>query len=325
MRLIFIFLISVFTFAQTDEKVFREIYTNSLTQGKSYEWLDYLSNQIGGRLSGSLNAERAVNWTKSEMELMGLDKVWLQPVMVPKWVRGAPEFAYIETAPGKTIPVRICALGGSISTPAAGLKANLIEVKSFEELEKLGKEKIQGKIVFYNRPMDATLIDTFKAYGGCVNQRYEGAVHAIEHGAAGVIVRSMNLAIDDSPHTGSMTYGEIPVKDRIPSAAISTQHADLLSSMLKMDNNIQFYFKQNCKQMDDVLSHNVIGEITGSEYPEEYILVGGHLDSWDIGDGSHDDGAGCVQSMDVLRLLKVSGITPKRSIRVVLFLSLIHI
>ena len=102
--------------------------------------------------------------------------------------------------------------------------------------------------------MDATLIDTFKAYGGCVNQRYEGAVHAIEYGAVGVIVRSMNLKIDDLPHTGSMTYGEIPVKDRIPSAAISTQHADLLSSMLKMDNDIQFYFKQNCKQMDDVLS-----------------------------------------------------------------------
>ena len=321
MRYLFVLLISISTFAQTDEKVFREIYSNSLTQGKSYEWLDYLSNQIGGRLSGSLNAERAVNWTKSELELLGLDKVWLQPVMVPKWVRGAPEFAYIETAPGKTTQVNICALGGSISTPVTGLKANLIEVKSFEELEGLGKDKIQGKIVFYNRPMDPTLIDTFKAYGGCVNQRYEGAVHAIEYGAVGVIVRSMNLKIDDLPHTGSMTYGDIAVKDRIPSAAISTQHADLLSSMLKMDDDIQFYFKQNCKQMDDVLSHNVIGEITGSEFPDEYILVGGHLDSWDIGDGSHDDGAGCVQSMDVLRLLKVSGITPKRSIRVVLFMN----
>ena len=171
MRYIIILLISFCTYSQTDEKVIRDIYTNSLTNGKSYEWLDYLSNQIGGRLSGSLNAERAVNWTKSEMELMGLDKVWLQPVMVPKWVRGAPEFAYIETAPGKTTQVNICALGGSISTPAAGLKAKVVEVKSFEELEKLGRDKIQGKIVFYNRPMDATLIDTFKAYGGCVDQR----------------------------------------------------------------------------------------------------------------------------------------------------------
>ena len=319
----FFFLLIAFsvTFSQNDEKIIRNIYDNSLTNGKSYEWLDYLSNQIGGRLSGSLNAERAVNWTKSEMELMGLDKVWLQPVMVPKWVRGAPEFAYIETKPGKTTNVNICALGGSVATPITGLKAKVIEVKSFEELEKIGKEKVKGKIVFYNRPMDPTLIDTFKAYGGCVNQRYEGAVHAIDYGAIGVIVRSMNLSIDDLPHTGSMTYADIPVSQRIPSAAISTKDADLLSSMLKMDNNINFYFKQNCKQMDDVLSHNVIGEITGSEYPDEYILVGGHLDSWDIGDGSHDDGAGCVQSMDVLRLLRISGITPKRSIRVVLFMN----
>ena len=321
MRYIFLILFSINISAQSDESVIRDIYDNSLLNGKSYEWLDYLSNQIGGRLSGSLSAELAVNWTKSEMELMGLDKVWLQPVMVPKWVRGTPEFAYIETGPGKTTKVNICALGGSISTPSTGLKGNLVEVKSFEELEILGKDKINGKIVFYNRPMDATLIDTFKAYGSCVNQRYEGAVKAIEYGASAVIVRSMNLSIDDLPHTGSMTYGDIPVSDRIPSAAISTKDADLLSSMLKMDNDIKFYFKQNCKQMDDVLSHNVIGEITGSEFPDEYILVGGHLDSWDLGDGSHDDGAGCVQSMDVVRLLKLSGVKPKRSIRVVLFMN----
>ena len=321
MRYIFLILFSLNISAQSDETIIRDIYDNSLLNGKSYEWLDYLSNQIGGRLSGSLSAELAVNWTKSEMELMGLDKVWLQPVMVPKWVRGTPEFAYIETDPGKTTKVNICALGGSISTPSTGLKGNLVEVKSFEELEILGKDKIKGKIVFYNRPMDATLIDTFKAYGSCVNQRYEGAVKAIEYGASAVIVRSMNLSIDDLPHTGSMTYGDIPVSDRIPSAAISTKDADLLSSMLKMDNDIKFYFKQNCKQMDDVLSHNVIGEITGSEFPDEYILVGGHLDSWDLGDGSHDDGAGCVQSMDVVRLLKLSGVKPKRSIRVVLFMN----
>ena len=321
MRYFFLILFSLNISAQSDETIIRDIYDNSLLNGKSYEWLDYLSNQIGGRLSGSLSAELAVNWTKSEMELMGLDKVWLQPVMVPKWVRGTPEFAYIETSPGKTTKVNICALGGSISTPSAGLKGNLVEVKSFEELEKLGKDKIKGKILFYNRPMDATLIDTFKAYGSCVNQRYEGAVNAIEYGASAVIVRSMNLSIDDLPHTGSMTYGNIPVSDRIPSAAISTKDADLLSSMLKMDNDIKFYFKQNCKQMDDVLSHNVIGEITGSEFPDEYILVGGHLDSWDLGDGSHDDGAGCVQSMDVVRLLKLSGVKPKRSIRVVLFMN----
>lgn len=310
-----------FVLSQTDEKVISDIYTNSLTNGQSYKWLDYLSNNIGSRLSGSLGAEKAVAWTKEELETLGLDKVWLQPVMVPKWVRGVPEFAYIETSPGSTIKVNICALGGSISTPSTGLKAKIIEVSGVDELKKLGKDKIEGKIVFFNRPMDASLINTFESYGGCVNQRYSGAMEASKFGAIGVIVRSMNLRIDDLPHTGSMTYGDIPPDDRIPSAAISTKHADLLSGMIKLDNNIQFYFKQNSKQLDDVLSHNVIGEITGSEYPDEYIVVGGHLDSWDLGDGAHDDGAGCTQSMEVLRLLKLSGIKPKRSIRVVLFMN----
>ena len=310
-----------FVLSQTDEKVISDIYTNSLTNGQSYKWLDYLSNNIGSRLSGSLGAEKAVAWTKEELETLGLDKVWLQPVMVPKWVRGVPEFAYIETSPGSTIKVNICALGGSISTPSTGLKAKIIEVSGVDELKKLGKDKIEGKIIFFNRPMDASLINTFESYGGCVNQRYSGAMEASKFGAIGVIVRSMNLRIDDLPHTGSMTYGDIPPDDRIPSAAISTKHADLLSGMDKLDNNIQFYFKQNSKQLDDVLSHNVIGEITGSEYPDEYIVVGGHLDSWDLGDGAHDDGAGCTQSMEVLRLLKLSGIKPKRSIRVVLFMN----
>ena len=314
-------IIPFFVFSQTDEKVISEIYTNSLTNGKSYSWLDHLSNNIGSRLSGSLGAEKAVEWTKQELETLGLDKVWLQPVMVPKWVRGVPEFAYIETSPGKTVKVNICALGGSISTPPTGLKSKIIEVSGVDELEKLGAENIEGKIVFFNRPMDASLINTFESYGGCVNQRYSGAMEASKFGAIGVIVRSMNLRIDDFPHTGSMTYGDIPTNERIPSAAISTKHADLLSAMVKLDNNVQFYFKQNSKQLEDVLSHNVIGEITGSEFPDEYIVVGGHLDSWDLGDGAHDDGAGCTQSMEVLRLLKLSGIKPKRSIRVVLFMN----
>ena len=314
-------LLTLNSFSQTDEEVIKTIYKQSLTNGKSYDWLNHLSNQIGSRLSGSLGAEKAVTYTKEELEKLGLDKVWLQSVMVPRWIRGAKEFAFIETKPGKTTNVNICALGGSIATPALGLKANVVEVKNFEELEKLGKENIEGKIVFYNRPMQADLIHTFEAYGGCVNQRYQGAVEAIKYGAVGVIVRSMNLRLDDLPHTGSMTYGNLPVNKRIPSAAISTNDAELLSTMLKLDNSIKLYFKQSCKQMEDVQSYNVIGEITGSEFPNEYMVVGGHLDSWDLGDGSHDDGAGVVQSMDVLRLLKESGIKPKRSIRVVLFMN----
>lgn len=320
--LLFVSVISMVSInAQTDAEVIKTIYKQSLTNGKSYDWLNHLSNQIGSRLSGSLGAERAVAYTKEEMEKLGLDKVWLQPVMVPKWVRGAQEFAFIESTPGKTTNVNICALGGSIATPALGLKAEVVEVKNFEDLEALGPENIEGKIVFYNRPMQADLILTFEAYGGCVNQRYKGAVEAIKYGAVGVIVRSMNLRMDDLPHTGSMTYDNLPVDRRIPSAAISTNDAELLSIMLKLDKSIKFYFKQNCKQLKDVQSYNVVGEITGSEFPNEYMIVGGHLDSWDLGDGSHDDGAGVVQSIDVLRLLKESGIKPKRSIRVVLFMN----
>lgn len=307
--------------AQTDEEILKSLYKTSLTNGNSYQWLDHLSNQIGGRLSGSLNAEIAVEYTKQELEKLGLNKVWLQPVMVPKWVRGAPEFAFIESGLGSTTNVNICALGGSIATPLGGLKAHVIEVKSMEELEVLGKENIEGKIVFFNRPMQPDIIQTFEAYGSCANQRYSGALESSKYGAVGVLVRSLSLRQDNFPHTGSMTYGNLPVSKRIPSAAISTNDANTLSTMLALNKNTKFYFSQTCRQLDDVQSYNVIGEITGSQFPNEYIIVGGHLDSWDLGDGAHDDGAGVVQSMEVLRLFKETGIKPKRSIRVVLFMN----
>ncbi|MDO6821157.1 M20/M25/M40 family metallo-hydrolase [Zobellia sp. 1_MG-2023] len=313
---------STYGYAQNDdEKQIKKIYNQALTKGKAYDWLNYLSNQIGGRLSGSVQAQLAVDYTKAQLDSLGLDRVWLQPVKVPKWVRGTPEFAYFETSPGLSTNVSICALGGSVATPLGGLKAGVVEVQGIEDLEKLGKSKIEGKIVFYNRPMDPTLISTFAAYTGCVDQRYSGAEEAAKYGAVGVIVRSMNLRLDDYPHTGSMGYGDTPVSKRIPAAAISTKGAELLSTTLKLSEDTQFYFKQNCKQFDDVESFNVIGEIKGSEFPNEIMVVGGHLDSWDLGDGSHDDGAGCVQSMDVLRLLKTTGYKPKRTIRVVLFMN----
>ena len=315
-----VFYMTTLSFSQSDETVVKTIYKQSLTNGKAYEWLDHLSNKIGGRLSGSKNAEKAVAWGKAELDKLGLDKVWIQPVMVPKWVRGEKEEAYYK-ANGETKKVNICALGGSIATKKEGLMAEVVEVQNFEALEALGKSKIKGKIVFYNRPMQADLISTFSAYGGCVNQRYAGAKEAAKYGAIGVIVRSMNLRLDDFPHTGGMSYGDLPVNERIPSAAISTNDAEALSSALKAHKDLKFFFKQSCEQMEDVQSHNVIGELTGSEFPNEYMVVGGHLDSWDLGDGSHDDGAGVVQSMDVLRLLKESGIKPKRSIRVVLFMN----
>lgn len=315
-------LLPLLTQAQTnDEKQIGALYGQSLTHGKSYEWLDYLSNQIGGRLSGSLNAERAVEYTRKELEALGLDKVWLQPVMVPKWTRGVREYGYIESAPGKITPVNICALGGSVATPYGGLRGEVIEVNGIAQLQRLSKEEVEGKIVFLNEPMDPLHINTFKAYGGCANQRYSGAMEAGKLGATGVIVRSLNLRLDDLPHTGSMSYGDLPEEKRIPAAAISTKDAELLSTIIKLDPGISFYFSQKCRVFPDAQSFNVIGEITGTEYPEEIITIGGHLDSWDLGDGAHDDGAGCVQSMEVLRLLKETGYKPKRTIRVVLFMN----
>lgn len=304
-----------------DSLTIRKLYDTALLNGKSYDWLDHLSNNIGGRLSGSLEAEKAVRYTEAELKKLGLDKVWLQPVMVPKWTRGVKEYAYIETAPGITSTTDICALGGSVPTPGGGLKAHVIEVQNFEELAALGRSAIEGKIVFYNRPMQANLIRTFEAYGGCVNQRYAGAMEAAKYGAVGVVVRSMNLRNDDFPHTGAMSYGDTPANLRIPACAISTNGADYLSSALKLKPDLKFYFKQSCKTYPDVQSYNVIGEITGTTYPNRYMIVGGHLDSWDLGDGSHDDGAGCVQSMEVLRLFKEIGYRPKHSIRVVLFMN----
>ncbi len=308
-------------FSQNDDQMIKKIFDSSLFDGKSYELLDYLSNEIGGRLSGSLNAKRAVEWGKEELMDIGFDKVWLQEVMVPKWVRGPKEFALIETQPGTTFNVDVCALGGSVATPSVGIKANVIEVNDFNELKELGKEKIDGKIVFYNRPMQANLINTFQAYSEAVNQRTSGAAEAVKYGAIGVIIRSMSLRLDDYPHTGTMSYGSLPPSKRIPAAAISTNAAEKLSNLLKINPNLRFLLRQQCKQFNDVKSHNVIAEIKGSTYPDEIILVGGHLDSWDLGDGSHDDGAGIVQSIDVVNILNNIGYKPKRTIRVVLFMN----
>ena len=177
-----------------------------------------------------MQAQQAVEYTKEVMDSLGLDRVWLQAVKVPKWVRGTPEFAYLESNPGLTNNVPICALGGSVATPLGGLKAKVVEVSGIEGLKTLGREKIEGKIVFFNKPMDPTNINTFDSYKGCADQRYSGAVEAAKFGAVGVIVRSLNLRLDDYPHTGAMSYRDTPVEERIPAAAISTNGAELLST-----------------------------------------------------------------------------------------------
>ncbi|GAB3503190.1 M28 family peptidase [Spirosoma knui] len=307
------------SYAQNADSVtIRKIYNEALANGKSYEWLRYLTKQVGPRLSGSAGAQKAVDWTKQVMEQQGFDRVFLQEVMVPHWVRGAKEEAFIRIGKQKTT-VPIAALGGSVATNAKGVEAGVIEVKNFPELRALGAEKVKGKIVFFNRPMDPTKLNTFEAYGGAVDQRANGATEAAKLGAIGVLVRSMTNVHDDNPHTGGMRYGTgVPL---IPAAAISTNGADLLSKSLQENPSLTFYFKQNCETLPDAKSYNVVGEIKGSEKPDEIIVVGGHLDSWDLSEGAHDDGSGCVQSIEVLRIMKTLGIKPKRTIRAVMFMN----
>jgi hypothetical protein len=302
---------------KTDAANIKKIFDTALLNGKSYEWLRDLTS-IGGRLSGSPEAAQAVVWGEKVMKEVGLDSVWLQPAIVPHWVRGDKEVAYFVSN-GKKVDMAVCALGGSIGTPNKGVTAEVIEVKSIEEAAALG-DKAKGKIIFYNRPFDNTLINTFRAYGGCVDQRANGAATVGKFGALAVIVRSMTNNIDDYPHTGTMRYGDIPESEYIPAAAISTLAAENLSKSLKADPNLKVYLRQTCKNLPKEKSFNVIGEIRGSENPEKVIVVGGHLDSWDLGDGAHDDGTGIVQSLEVLHLFKTNNIKPKNTIRVVFFM-----
>ncbi|HMG93690.1 MAG TPA: M20/M25/M40 family metallo-hydrolase [Chryseolinea sp.] len=313
--LIFNSLLSFAVLAQVDEDGIRQIFEKELREGNAYQWLEELSTKVGPRLSGSSGAKLAVEWAKRELEPVS-DSVWLQPVMVPQWVRGQKEIARIKKSKSE---LNVCALGGSVGTGPGGVTGEVVEVKSLEELKQLGEKEIRGKIVFFNRPMDPARIHTFAAYGGAVDQRGSGPSEAARFGAIGAIVRSMGLNLEDYPHTGGLIYDvSLP---KIPAVAISTKHADLLSRSLKDNKHLQFYFETHCETLPDVESFNVIGELKGSEYSDEIIVVSGHLDSWDLGQGAHDDGAGVVHSMEVLRLFKVLGIKPKRTIRVVLFMN----
>jgi hypothetical protein len=293
------------------------IYDHCLTDGRCYPWLEALCFKVGHRLSGSPAAEKAVQWSKSMLDTLGLDSVWLQPCMVPHWVRGeAEQVKIIDSKKWGNTPLAALALGGSVG---GKVQADVVEVTTWEQLDELGEKGLKGKIVFYNRPMDPTRIRTFEAYGGCVGQRVEGATRAAKYGAAGVLVRSMTLRLDDYPHTGAMRYDS--AWPFIPAAAISTVAAENLSRVLREEGKARVSMALFCKTLPDAPSYNVIGEIRGSERPNDVILVGGHLDSWDVGHGAHDDGAGVVQSMDVLRTLKKLGYKPRHTIRCVLFMN----
>lgn len=302
--------------ADTDARFLDKIYDRALTDGRCYNWLEHLSLRIGHRISGSTAAEKAVGWTRSMLDTMGLDSVWLQPCMVPHWVRGKAErVSVIGSKKQGTFNLSALALGGSVG---GKVTAGVVEIDTWEQLEQLGAQ-LRGKIVFYNRPMEPTYIRTFEAYRDAVDQRVGGASRAAKYGAVAVLVRSMALRLDDFPHTGSLHYDS--AYTLIPAVAISTRAAEQLSRVLREDGRATVSMQLDCRTLPDVQSYNVIGEIRGSERPGDVIVVGGHLDSWDVGHGAHDDGAGCVQSMDVLRLLKASGYRPRHTIRCVLFMN----
>ena len=308
-----------------DALFIRKIYDAALTQSLSYPWLKDMCTKIGGRLSGSPQATRAVQYTRLMLDTSGFI-TRLQPCMVPHWVRGEKEVVKIlssKNANGKSnklgdMNLRCLAIGNSVGTGSKGITAEVIEVKSLDEVDNLG-EKVKGKIVFYNRPMDRKQISTFAAYGGAGDQRRAGASRAAKYGALAVLVRSLSTELDDRPHTGALVYDEKYAK--IPAICLSTNDAEKLSKALTTEGSLKVFVKSNCVMMPDVESHNVIGEIRGSEFPDEVIVVGGHLDSWDVAQGAHDDGAGSVQSMDVLNLMKRIGYKPKRTIRCVLFMN----
>jgi len=303
----------------TYEDVAARLLKAGLQTCESYDMLVELTSKAPHRLSGSEGAALAVELTRKMMEERDFNNVHLESVMVPHWVRGSVEEATIVGSLGLTaIPLSICALGGSIATPAEGVVATVVEVKSFDELKALGG-KARGKIVFFNRAFDPTELNTFLAYVGAVDQRSSGAIEAGKVGAVAVLVRSMTGRMDDVPHTGAMHYADSVQK--IPAAAVSTIGANLLSDLLKKNPELTLRLKLDCRTLPDVESANVVGEITGTEWPEEIIVVAGHLDGWDKGQGAHDDGAGCVQAIQALNLIKKLGLKPKRTIRAVMYMN----
>jgi carboxypeptidase Q len=292
-----------------EEATLRALYAEALAHGQAYENLRALVTGSPGRLAGSQSLERAVVWAEKTLRALPFDRVYKQEVMVPHWERGPKESVTLNSTSGATSLTAV-ALGGSVPTPAGGLTASVIEVKTLAELEQLGREKIAGKIVFFNRPMNPEFVATNRAYGEAGDQRNRGP-------GVGALTRSLTLAQDDVPHTGNTSY--LPDQPKIPAAALSVLAANQLSAALAANPKLTVSLTINSKWFDDAPSHNVIAEIRGSEFPDEVILVGGHLDSWDIAPGAHDNGAGCVQSIEVLRLFRTLGLKPRHTLRCVLF------
>ncbi|MFZ9386773.1 MAG: M20/M25/M40 family metallo-hydrolase [Chitinophagaceae bacterium] len=311
--------------AQQDDSLFiKKISDEILTNGEAFLNLRYLTKEIGGRLAGSPGMVKAEQWGLKRMKESGADRAWLQECQVPHWVRGGQDQAEARfTVPAqttrnllvKTKSLDVVALGNSEGSGEKGVTAEVLQVNSFDELE-ARRNDVRGKIVFYNYRFNDTYVSTFYAYRDAGPYRGQGPSRAAKYGALAVIVRSMSHATDNNPHTGATRYDSAYA--RIPAVAIGLRDADWLNDQLKQ-GNVSVTLKTHGYFLPDTTGHNVIGELTGTEFPDEYITVGGHLDSWDNCEGAHDDGAGCVQAIEILRAFRATGYKPRHTIRFVLF------
>ena len=315
LSLLFILPIVVAAQTENDSVAIKHFSNEILLHGKGYEWLSQLTRNIGGRLAGSPQMVQAEQWGFAVMKAAGADTVFMQECKVPHWVRGGKDEAFILTEI-KSIPLNVLALGNSNGSGENGVTAKVLEVKNFEELD-MRKEEAKGKIVFYNCDFDETNIFTFESYGQSVKYRGGGASHAARYGAVGVIVRSMSHATDNNPHTGWMGYNDSFPK--IPAVAIGLKDLTVLHDNLAKNKDLQVSLFTYGKMLPDTIGHNVVAEIKGTQNKEEYITVGGHLDSWDVNEGAHDDGAGIAQTLELLRAFKALNYHPKHTIRFVLF------
>ncbi len=316
---------SIAAFSQKEDSIFiKRLSDEILTNGKAYDNLRDLTKKIGGRLTGSPQMVKAEQWGLKTLQESGADKAWLQECMVPHWIRGGKDEAEARYNAGlsqarNTQPsskkLNVLALGNSVGTGAKGILANVILVNSFNELE-TKKQEIPGSIVFYNYKFNETFVSPFDAYVDAVRYRAQGPSEAAKYGALAVVVRSMSHSTDNNPHTGSLRYDS--AYQKIPAVALGLRDADWLSEEL-MKRKVSIYMKTMGKFLPDTIGHNVIGELRGTEFPDQYITVGGHLDSWDPAEGAHDDGTGVVQTIEILRAFKMIGFKPKHTIRFVLF------
>ena len=299
-----------------DSITIKKISDEIMTNGKAYDLLRQLTKQIGGRLAGSPQQQNAAIWGKRNMESFAPDKVFMQPCKTPNWQRGGKDFASVVSVNGKAMnrPLAALALGNSLGSKGL-IEAELLAVADFDELEKR-KAEVKGKIVYYHSMFDPTIVQTFGAYGKAGVYRSTGASRAAMYGAVGVMLHSLSSAPDNAPHTGGMKYDEAYPK--IPAVALGPNDAKELYANAKK-GTIRVQMQTYGYFLPDADENNVVAEIKGSTFPNEIITIGGHLDSWDVNEGAHDDGAGIVQTMEILRTMKALNYQPKRTIRFVLF------